>query len=233
MNTRALSAALAALAILPVSSLAQAPDRQDLVQLQSLVEDFARRESAGLPGTVTLAVTPFDSRLSLPRCAAPEPFIPPGGKLWGRSSVGVRCAAPVAWSVYAVVNVDVTGEYLVTARPIAQGETITAADFAPLRGDLAKLPAGAITDPQAAIGKQAAMSIGTGQPLRRDMLRAANVVVQGQSVKLVTQGAGFRVSADGRALGNASEGQPVQVRAPSGQTVSGIARAGGLVEVRF
>jgi flagella basal body P-ring formation protein FlgA len=52
-------------------------------------------------------------------------------------------------------------------------------------------------------------------------------------VKLVSEGPGFRVSAEGRALGNAADGQLVQVRAPSGQTVSGIARSGGIVEVRY
>jgi len=69
--------------------------------------------------------------------------------------------------------------------------------------------------------------------VRRDMLRAPNVVAQGQGVRVVSEGPGFRVSTDGRALANAAEGQIVQVRAASGQTVSGIARAGGIVEVRY
>jgi flagella basal body P-ring formation protein FlgA len=57
--------------------------------------------------------------------------------------------------------------------------------------------------------------------------------VQGQTVRLVSQGSGFRVSADGKALANAAVGQLAQVRTASGQTVSGIARADGIVEVNF
>jgi flagella basal body P-ring formation protein FlgA len=57
------------------------------------------------------------------------------------------------------------------------------------------------------------------------------VVRQGQTVKTVSRGAGFSVSSEGRALHNAQEGQIVQVRTPSGQTVSGIARSGGIVEM--
>jgi flagella basal body P-ring formation protein FlgA len=41
------------------------------------------------------------------------------------------------------------------------------------------------------------------------------------------------VSSEGKALNNASDGQVVQVRAASGQTISGIARPGGMVEVSY
>ena len=37
----------------------------------------------------------------------------------------------------------------------------------------------------------------------------------------------------GRALANGSDGQTIQVRAPNGQVVSGVARLGGLVEVAY
>jgi flagella basal body P-ring formation protein FlgA len=90
-----------------------------------------------------------------------------------------------------------------------------------------------LLDPAHAIGKQPAMSLAAGQPLRREMLRAPAVVVQGQTVRLVTRGPGFQVSAEGRALANAQEGQLVQVRASSGSTVSGLARTGGIVEVKY
>lgn len=212
---------------------ARANERQDLAQLQRIVEAYVRKEAAGLPGSITFSVTPLDNRLSMPSCASPEPFMPPGGRLWGKSAVGVRCLAPVAWTIYANVQVEVNAEYVVTARPVSQGETLGRQDLSVMRGDLARLPAGVVIDPTQAVGKQLGLSVGAGQPLRNDMLRAPMVVTQGQGVKLLTQGPGFQVSAEGRALGNASDGQLVQVRASSGQTISGIARAGGVVEVRY
>jgi flagella basal body P-ring formation protein FlgA len=212
---------------------AAAAERQDLAQLQRVAEAYARKESAGLPGSISVSVAPLDARLALPHCPLPEAFMPPGGRLWGKSAVGLRCLAPVAWTVYASVNVEVNAEYVVTARPLGQGETVTVQDLATMRGDLARLPAGVVIDPQQAVGRQLAMSLGAGQPLRRDMLRQPNVISQGQGVRLVTQGPGFQVSAEGRALGNAADGQMVLVRGASGQTVSGIARSGGIVEVRY
>ncbi len=158
--------------------------------------------------------------------------MPPGGRLWGNSAIGIRCLAPVAWTVYASVTVEVSAEYVVTARPMGQGETVNMQDLTTMHGDLARLPAGIVVDPLHAVGKQLAMSLGAGQPLRRDMLRLPQVIAQGQGVKLVSEGPGFRVSTEGRALGNAADGQTVQVRGPSGQTISGIARSGGIVEVR-
>lgn len=50
---------------------------------------------------------------------------------------------------------------------------------------------------------------------------------------LTSGGKGFRVSAEGKALTKANEGQVVQVKVANGQVVSGIARSGGQVEVVF
>jgi flagella basal body P-ring formation protein FlgA len=41
------------------------------------------------------------------------------------------------------------------------------------------------------------------------------------------------VSGEGKAIGNAGEGQVVQVRTASGAVISGTAKAGGMVEVAF
>ena len=88
-------------------------------------------------------------------------------------------------------------------------------------------------DADQAVGRTVRFGIAAGQPLRSDQLIAPWAVQQGQTVKTVSRGGGFNVSSEGRALNNAQEGQVVQVRTPSGQTVSGIARAGGIVEIRY
>jgi flagella basal body P-ring formation protein FlgA len=234
MKTAHFTITAAVLGTLAASAPAPAADgRQDLGQLQQVVETYVRNETAGLPGTVSVVVAPLDPRLNLANCPSPQAFMPPGGRLWGKSAVGIRCLAPSSWSVYASVQVEVVAEYVVTARPMAQGEPMNLPDMVVMRGDLARLPAGVLIDPMHAVGKQLARSLGAGQPLRQDMLKSPNVVTQGQGVRLVSQGPGFRVSAEGRALASAVEGQSVRVRAPSGQTISGIARAGGIVEVRY
>lgn len=199
--------------------------------LYGTLEDYLRIQTQGLPGKVTYSIVPLDPRTQLSPCSAFEPFLPAGGKLWGKSTVGVRCLGPSTWTVYVQVQVNVSGNYLISARTMAAGYVLSPSDVVVRSGDLSTLPANVITDPAQAIGRTVKNGFSAGQALRSDQLITAWAVQQGQSVRTVSNGPGFSVSSEGRALANALAGQPVQVRTASGQTVSGIARAGGVVEV--
>lgn len=210
-----------------------APPRQEPSVLRQGVEQFLRIQSAGLPGEVQLTVGQIDGRSTLPACAAPEYFLPSGSRAWGKTTVGVRCTVPSPWTIYVSAAVQVQGDYVVTAVPVAQGQALGPGDLAKMRGDLTALPAGIVTDPAQAVGRTAAMSLQAGTPLRGDALRSVQAVQQGQTVRLMTSGPGFSVSAEARALNNAADGQIAQARTASGQVVSGVARAGGVVEVTY
>ena len=210
-----------------------AQPRQDLAALRQVAEQTLRREAQGLPGQIQISVGAIDPRLSLPSCAAPEGFLPAGSRAWGKTSVGLRCSAPSAWTIYVSAQVQVQGEYVVAAVPLVQGQVLQAADLARAQGDLGLLPPGVLTDPAQAIGQTVIRSLPLRAPLRQDLIKGQQVVAQGQVVRLVGNGRGFKVSAEGRALSNGSEGQTVQAPAANGQVVSGIARAGGLIEVNW
>ncbi|MGH8809984.1 MAG: flagellar basal body P-ring formation chaperone FlgA, partial [Noviherbaspirillum sp.] len=166
-------------------------------------------------------------------CAAPEPFFPPGSRAWGKTSVGIRCTAPSPWTVYVSATVRVQGQYVAAAVPLAQGQSIGPNDVTKIKGDLTTLPTGIITDPGQAVGRTLSVSLPLGTPLRQDALRSQQVIQQGQVVRLVSNGPGFQVSSEGRALNNANDGQVTQARTLNGQVVSGIAKAGGIVEVTY
>lgn len=197
------------------------------------IEQFLRAQTQGLPGKVMLSVGQLDPRTQLTPCNAMEPFLPSGGRLWGKATVGVRCLGPANWTVYVPVEVKVNGNYLVTARAITVGQPIAEGDFTVRNGDLTNLPASILTDPAQALGKMVKHGIGGGQPLRGDLLIAPYVVQQGQSVRLISKGAGFSVSSEGKSLSNAAAGQIAQVRTAAGQVVSGVARTGGVVEISY
>jgi len=201
--------------------------------VQRAVEDFLRIQTSGLAGQTTFTTGTLDPRATLPACGALEVFMVPGGKLWGNSSVGVRCGAPTPWTIYVPVTVRVNGPYLAASRAIAPGTPLTQADLTIMQGDLTQLPPMVVTDLNQALGKTLGAALAPGQPLRADALRITPAILQGQTVKLVSQGPGFRVTADGKALSNAAVGQLTQIRTAAGQTVSGIARADGTVEVTF
>ncbi|MBJ7309159.1 flagellar basal body P-ring formation chaperone FlgA [Rugamonas sp. CCM 8940] len=230
---------LIALLCLSQAALAQSvppaaqPARQDVAVLRQSVEQFLQVQTAGLPGQVTVKVGPIDPRMQLNACAAPEAFLMPGARAWGRTTVGLRCGAPTPWTIYIQATVSVQAGYIASAVPLAQGQAIEASQLALLQGDLTTLPAGIATDMAQVVGRSTTASLPPGTPMRLDTLRGKTVVVQGQLVRLVSAGAGFSVSAEARALGNAAEGQVVQVRTAGGQQVNGVAKAGGLVEVAF
>jgi flagellar basal body P-ring formation protein FlgA len=129
--------------------------------------------------------------------------------------------------------VSVQAEYVAAAMPLAQGQPIDASQLIMVKGDLAALPNGVLTDMAQAVGKMSTLSLPSGAPLRDNQLRSKPVVQQGQAVRVVSGGAGFQVSAEAKAIGSAGEGQVVQVRTPGGAILSGVAKAGGLVEVVF
>lgn len=199
--------------------------------VQDIAERHARLQTQGLPGKVTIAVGSLDPRTVLPPCTAHEAFTPPGARLWGKTHVGVRCLGPNTWSVLIPVQITVSSQYVTTARPLSAGQVIQAGDLVAISGDLASQPAGVVTDPAAAIGKTLKNPLAAGQALRADQLMAPLVVRQGQTVRLISRGPGFSVSSEGKAINNAAEGQVVQVRMPSGQVVSGVAKADGSAEI--
>lgn len=208
--------------------------RQEPGLVKKAVEDFLNIQVKGLPGKVSFTVGHIDPQNNLIPCPDIEVSMPTGARAWGNTNVKVLCRIDGGWSIFVPVRIRVSGDYLVTARPLTQGQIITEADLTKGHGDLANLPSGILTVASQAIGKIVALSIGSGQPLRSELLRQAMVVQQGQGVKVSSKGPGFQVTGgEGRALNNAVDGQVVQVRMANGRVVSGIARAGGVVEVTY
>src|SRR5450830_1723066 len=236
-----LKALVLLLSVIGFSALAQtatseapgSPPRQNLAALQQVAEQFIKIKTTVLSGTVNATLEPVDSRLTLAACPSPQAFLPNGGRLWGKTTIGIKCTAPSAWTIYVRATVQVIAEYIVTAVPLAQGQIIGPNDITKIKGDLSNLPNGIITSESQAIGRAANISLALGAPLRQDALRSNRVVQQGQAVRVVSTGPGFQITTEARAMTNASEGQIAQAKTPTGQVVSGIAKAGGIVEVNY
>lgn len=197
------------------------------------VTRFIRDQTRGLPGQVAVVLGRLAPETQLPPCNTFEAYLPSGSRLWGKTHVGIQCLGPAPWKILLPVTISVTASYIVTARPLVAGHLVQAADLQSTRGDLTGLPTGVVTESAAAIGKRLKHSLAGGQPLRGDQLLAPLVIRQGQSVRVMTQGNGFSVSAEGKAINNAAVGELVQVRMPSGQIVSGPANADGNIEIFY
>lgn len=223
---------LISLALVPWLALTSAWAGQDAATVRRVVENFLTVQTRGLPGQVSFTVGHFDGG-NLQPCSPLEAYLPGQNLPWGRVNIGVRCLAPGGWQAFVPAQIKVMADYYVSAAPLGQGQTLMPHDLLRRRGDLGELPPGIVTDPQQAIGRATRLSVAANQPMRQDMLVQPPVIQQNQQVKVIARGRGFQVASEGRALNHAALGQVAQVRTDNGQTVSGIARGEGVVEIRF
>lgn len=201
--------------------------------IQAAAESFVRQKTANIEGQVTISSTPPDKRVKVTKCDALETSLPSSNRLWGRSTVKVSCSTPSKWTLYVPVMVRITDQALVTTRAIGGGQVIGAQDVQIQEMELTAYPPGIFNRPEQAVGKTTASSIASGAPIRAELLRAPLAIRQGQQVVVVAYGANFKVSSEGTAMGNARPGQVVAVKTKSGQTLKGVARGDGIVEVSF
>ena len=216
---------LIALSALPAWATA-ANAAQSHAAIRDTVAAFVRTQTQAIPGKVTFQIAEIDRRISLPACAELEAFLPPGAQLNGNSSVGVRCNGNQGWSLFVQVNVKISIGMLTANKMLQQGQTVRAEDLGSLASE--SLQAGTLTDPAQAIGKIMKYGVAAGQILRQDMLRAPYSIRQGQTVQLLVKGSGFRVSAEGKALHNAAEGETTSARTASGQIINGVVNHGAI-----
>ncbi|RIX41206.1 MAG: flagellar basal body P-ring formation protein FlgA [Rhodocyclales bacterium GT-UBC] len=195
-------------------------------------ERHIRIQTQGYAGKVGIVMGKVDAT-RLPPCEALQAYTPTGARLSGKTYIGVRCLGPNSWSILVPAQISISGNYVITARPLAAGQVLESSDLNTTSGDLSALPASVVTDPTNAIGKTLRNSLSGGQPLRTDQLIAPLVIRQGQNVRVISKGTGFAVTSEGKAIHNAAAGQVVQVRMPTGQTLSGIATSDGNVEIAF
>lgn len=119
----------------------------------------------------------------------------------------------------------------VPVRRIARGETIADEDVEMrlVRLDGAEGFAASAAD---VVGREAAASIGEGRPIPSSLLRSAPAVRRNGEVTLVYEKGALRLTATGRALGDAAVGEQVRVSRPhAARPVEGTALAEGVVLV--
>ncbi|WP_028227599.1 flagellar basal body P-ring formation chaperone FlgA [Paraburkholderia ferrariae] len=221
------NAAMAAAAAQPVPA-----GQQDGESIRAAALTFLQQQSVGLPGKVTVTVAPVFPR-GLAACTSLDPFMPPGARSWGRTTVGVRCVGARPWTLYVAARVAVDVTYYVADRQIEPGQTLSMADLTPREADLASLPRTVITDPSQAAGALALLRISAGLPLRTDMLRSAASVIIGQTVKVIAVGTNFTISSEGSVLNNAAPGQQVRVRTSGGQIITGVVKDASTVQIQI
>lgn len=192
-------------------------------------------EAAGArhSGRVEVQMGRLDKRLRMPLCPERlEGFLPPGGRLSGHTSVGVRCPGGPAWTIYIKAQVAVVAPVLVTARPIARGTALSTADIQVVERDVAASGYGYFQTRDQITGSVARRPIPAGATLNPTMVEAPRLIRRGDRITLINTAGPVRVEMMAEAISDGAKGERIQVRAlNSGRVIDGWVVSAGVVKL--
>lgn len=181
------------------------------------------RPSGAAALRMEVIVGSLDSRLRLAPCPRVEPYLPPGNRLWGKTRLGLRCLdGEVKWNVFLPITVKAHGRAWVVKRDVPSGVALTEADLVEAEVDWAEEPSPIVADAQQWLGQASTRMLTTGQSLRQNMIRPAQVFAAGAQVRVVANGLGFQIASDGQAISAGVVGQLARIRMENGRIMSGL-----------
>jgi flagellar basal body P-ring formation protein FlgA len=187
--------------------------------LDHAIMEARKTESVPLRMEVTLGA--LDSRLRLASCARVEPYLPAGTRLWGKTRLGLRCIDGASrWNVFVPVTVKAVGRAWVVRRDLAPGAVLGEADLMQAEVDWADEASPIVADTGQWLGQVASRALTTGQALRQNMVRPAQVFQAGAQIRVLAQGVGFQITSDGQAMSAGVVGQVAKVKMDNGRVMS-------------
>lgn len=205
---------------------------QDFQQLRAQAAGWLQREAAQRypDASVVATVGGIDPRLRLPACDDIRFFLPGNATLWGRGTLGARCAGGAEWTLYVSYENRLRGPGVAATRPLPARTPLGADDVVATEVEYAQSPD--LYPRELPPGAFLSRAVAAGQAIQVDWLMLPNVVRAGQKVRVRVTGDGFVISQEGTAQNAAAPGDVVRVKVTSGRIVQGIAGGDGVVEVR-
>jgi flagella basal body P-ring formation protein FlgA len=213
---------------MPALSFAQ---NQSVDALMSKVTTHLQQKFGG-PSNASVKVFPPETELNLASCNKLDITVPGGpSSINGNIRVGVKCLQANGWTIFLSANVQQKKTYFVTNRQIPYGEILKAEDLVAAQDFPDNIPMDAVFDLRQAVGRGVVEIVEKNTAILSRHFSNQSVISNGQAVKVLIQGAGFKVTSDGKALGNAGVGQFVKIKLNSGQVVTAIAKTQGFAEI--
>jgi len=153
----------------------------------------------------------------------------PGIRLWGRTSVQLRCKK-LAWTYNLAIRVRVIGDYVVAGRYLQGNVKVAQGDLRVVQGDLTDLTDDVLRSVKDGYNRILVRPVQAGMPIGLNDLREPAVIAIGDPVRILISGKDFEVTGEGVAQTSGMIGDTVKVKLYDGQTISGkILRAGVVV----
>lgn len=189
---------------------------------QRWLDDTLASSAGSLPLRMEVSVGELDRRLRLAPCARVEPYIPPNTRLWGKSRLGLRCVqGSTKWNVFLPITVKAFGPAWVVKGLVQQGSILSEEDAMSTEVDWAEINSPIVANLSDWVGQTATRTLSTGQALRQDMMKAAQVFQAGAQVRVLARGVGFEIATSAQAISGGVVGQSARVRMDNGRVMTG------------
>lgn len=182
---------------------------------------------------VTYDTGELDPRLSLDLCED-APTAAFSGDPWTTTqpSLLVSCEGDRPWRMFLPVNLEIHGQGLVAARPLARGERLTESALKTQSIAINATRRSPIRQQEQLVGMEMRRGINTGTVFTADLLTAPDAISRGDHVVITARTGGFSVRSRGKALGNGGIGEQVMVEnLSSSRTIRAQVIAPGKVEI--
>ncbi|HUD92386.1 flagellar basal body P-ring formation chaperone FlgA [Sphingobium sp.] len=138
--------------------------------------------------------------------------------------------APLALLAAATIAPSPTVDTPVLAHMVEKGDVLSAADFT--SAALPPATARGATAVLDAAGREATRRLSAGNVVRASDIAAPRIVHRGEAVTIALVSGALRITAGGRALGDAGKGEPVRViNLSTNRTIDAVADKPGQVRV--
>ena len=183
-------------------------------KIKTLVSDYIQKNVLKDYPDASIKNIQVTDSLQLPNGRITFKVLPPHNRdLWGKIPFSVHFDVNGKFyrSVWATATVEVLAEVVITRKPLGRHKPITEDDIELRKLDLAKLPSGVITDPEAVLGKRTRRAIGTKTVLRSDLVEFPPLVKRGDVVVIVAESDGLRITALGQVKKKGRLGESIPV----------------------
>ena len=163
---------------------------------------------------VKVSFKSLDRRLQLSKCANPlNAFWPPGAKVSGHTSVGIRCDDNIKpWKIFITASIKQFAEVWVTKSSVARGTIINKDNSALDWREISHVNTPYYPDTQSPIGLVTKRPLRMGDILSSHALEKPLAIKRGDKVVVIARKNGLEIRATATALSAAAEGDRIKVR---------------------
>lgn len=184
-------------------------------EIRQTVEAFVQQRTAGLGWDVHIDKFYISGNPTLPDGPlAFEVMAPQQWEGWGNISLAVlvRKGDRVVRNIPVRVEVEALADMVVTLRQLDSGATITEADVALQKRDIAAVRGRFACKVDEIVGKRTKTTIKANTALRTDQVEKVPLIKSGQMVTIVAENESLKVTVTGRARSSGAEGDIIMVQ---------------------